>query len=354
MDNKIFIDEASEILRVKQDRRDFMKKILMGTAATALSSLSSSALSRAASMDATKSTVSFVTGTDRRDMIYQALKPFKKEIKKKIKDKQIILKPNLVGNETIYSVSHPDAVRGILDFLKPIYNGQVHIAESTGRRYDGRSGTMKHFELYDYFPLENEYNAKLVDLNTRPFAVQWVLGKEGHPLDIRIIDSFLDPNIYLISLCRLKSHNALVVTLSAKNVLMAAPYVNGERHDKGRMHSPGIRKMNFNVFMLAQKIQPQLAVIDGVEGFEGNMPADGSPVEHGVVLAGTDFIAVDRIGCQVMGVDFGDCGYLTYCANAGIGRGDLSKIKIKGPDPADHIIKYKMHDSFEKQLEWKN
>jgi len=354
MKDKIFLDEVSDILKIRENRRNFLKKIVLGTAGTAFSSLTSTIPLQALTVDAGKSTVSFVTGSDRRDMVYRVLKPLEREIKKGIKGKQIIIKPNLVGNETILCATHPDAIRGVLDFLKPIYKQQVIIGEATGRRYSDMPGTIKHYHLYGYFPLEKEYNVKLADLNTKSYTVQWVMDKSGHPLDIRIIDTFLDPNNYFISICRTKTHNCLVVTLSAKNVLMGAQLVDGLRHDKGRMHTPGIRKMNFNVFLLARKIQPQLAVIDGLEGMEGNGPTAGTMVEHGVALASTDFIAADRVACQLMGVDFGDVGYLTYCANAGIGQGDLSKINIKGPDPANYVIKYKLHDNIEKHLEWKN
>ena len=88
--------------------------------------------------------------------------------------------------------------------------------------------------------------------------------------------------------------------------------------------------MNFNVFLLAQKVQPRLAVLDGLEGMEGNGPNHGTLVDHRVALASTDFIAADTVACQLMGVDRGDVGYLTYCSNAGIGQGDLSRIKIIG------------------------
>jgi uncharacterized protein (DUF362 family) len=360
MNDKIFIDDVSDILKLHEGRRSFMKKIMLGTAGAAFSSLISGLPARAVPVNSKKSTVSLVTGTDRREMVYQALKPFKKEIEKGIRGKQIIIKPNMVGNETNFGVAHPDAVRGILDFLKPIYKQQIFIAESTGRKYNDLPGTIKHFHLYRYFPLIDEYNVKLVDLNARPYTVEWLLNAQGHPLDIRIISDFLNPDNYFISVCRLKAHNALVVTLSAKNMLMAAPLVDSERHDKGRMHSPGIRKMNFNVFLLAQKVQPRLAVIDGLEGMEGNGPMNGTPVYHGVALASTDFIAADSIGCTLMGVNFSDVGYLTYCSNAGIGQGDISKIKIIGPNPSILVKKYRMHDNFwgdknnESQLSWKD
>ena len=279
-------------------------------------------------------------------MMHQVLKPLEAEIKKGIKGKKVVIKPNLVGNETLDCVTHPDAVRGVLDFLKPIYKGKVQIAESTGRQYADMPGTLKHYNIFGYEPLVKEYGVELVDLNARPFINQWVLSTDGHPLDIRVIDTFLDPDTYIISLCRPKSHNCMVATLTAKNMLMGCPLTDKERHDKGRMHSGGNKKLNFNLFLLAQKVRPSLAVVDGLEGMEGNGPTTGTVVKHGIALAGTDFIAVDRIGCDLMGVDFADVGYLTYCANAGIGNGDLSKIKVIGGDPSKHVIKYKMHDNF--------
>ena len=354
MDEKVFLDTISDRLHIPRDRRSFIQRLALGPAGTAFGSLMSGGHPEAAPGDAGQAEVSFVTGTDRREMVYEALKPFKNEIKKGIRGKQVIIKPNLVGNETITAVTHPDAIRGVLDFLKPHYHERILIAESTGRRYADLPGTIKHFHLYGYFPLLDEYHVGLVDLNAEPSTNVWVLNNEGHPLDIRIIDCFLDPNNYIISICRPKAHNCLVVTLTGKNVLFGAPKVDAYRHDKGRMHSAGIRKLNYNVFLLAQRIRPQLAVIDGLEGMEGNGPNNGTVVDHGIALAGTDYIAVDRVACQLMGVDPGDCGYLTYCAQAGIGQGDLSKIKIKGPDLSKYIYTYRMHDNYEQHLVWKN
>lgn len=342
------------MLKTTTNRRSFLKYTATGAVASVFSPLANICQPYADTVEAGKSTVSFVTGGDRRDNVYRALKPFEKEIKKGIKGKQVIIKPNMVGKETILCATHPDAIRGVLDFLKPIYKQPVWVAESTGRRYQDMPGTIKHFHLYNYFPLEKEFNVRLVDLNTRPYIVQWVLGAEGHPMDIRIIDTFLDRNNYIISLCRLKTHNGVVATLTGKNMLMGAPIVDDTRHDKGRMHSVGIRKLNYNLFLLAREIQPQLAVLDGLEGMEGNGPTQGTAVDHGVALAGTDFIAVDRIGCSLMGIPFEDVGYLTYCAQAGIGQGNLSKIKIIGPDPEQYRITYKLHENFERMMEWKN
>jgi len=41
-----------------------------------------------------------------------------------------------------------------------------------------------------------------------------------------------------------------------------------------------------------------------------------------------------------MGIDFAKVGYLTYCAQTGLGEADLNKIEIIGEKIADHKKSY--------------
>jgi len=353
MDDRTYLDEVSDILKTDVSRRRFVRNLVLGPAGAAFLPLVSVGPSNAAIPDAGGSTVSFVTGDDRREMMRRVLEPLKRDIKKAVRGRQVIIKPNLVGNDNILCATHPDAIRGVLDFLKPIYKEPVLIAESTGRRYRGRSGTFTHYRLYNYPALEREYDVRLVDLNERGTITEWLMTDSGHPLDIRTIDAFQDRGNYFISLCRLKTHAPLIVTMTAKNVIMASPINDDVRHEKRRMHSVGAKTLNFNMFLLALKIRPDLAVIDGLEGMEGDGPTQGTRVRHGVALASTDFVAADMTGCRLMGVDPADVGYLTYCANAGLGQGNPDRIRILGPDPARHVIDYKLHRDIERMLRWK-
>lgn len=253
--------------------------------------------------------------------------------------------------------THPDAIRAVLEFLKPIYDGKIIIAESTA----SPNGTPAVFDEYGYLPLEKEYNAKLLDLNGCGYRTEWILSDKGHPLDIKIIDTFLDKNNYLISLARMKTHNCVVATLSMKNVLLASPlnlhksqtgFISNQ-FEKGKMHQGGPNGINYNMFLLSRKIMPDMAVIDGFEGMEGNGPNDGTPISHGIAVAGTDAVAVDRLGIELMGIKYTDVGYLQWCSAAGIGEGNLEKIKIIGPDYTPHIKNYKMNDNIKWQMEWK-
>lgn len=334
-----------DIFESSLSRRGFFRGMAGGAAGLAL--LSAGQANSASALEKT-SHVSLVAGTDRRDMVYQALKPFEKEVKESIKGKQVIVKPNMVTTNVPLCATHADALRGLLDFLKPICRGQVLIAESTM----SKEGSFKGFENYGYLPLEKEYKAKLVDLNKQTFTVKWILGKEHRPLGIRIIDAFLDPKNYFISITRLKTHDTVVATLTGKNMFMSAPLNDYTKSDKSLMHQ-GIKEINFNLFQVAGSVRPQLAVLDGVEGMQGNGPIRGIPAPHGVALASTDFVSADRIGSELMGIDFADIGYLNYCAQAGYGQGDRTKIEVVGEDVGKHVVKYQMHEKFQEQLGWK-
>jgi uncharacterized protein (DUF362 family) len=299
-----------------------------------------------------RSRVSFLTGTDRREMAYKAMAPFKDEIQKGIQGKQVYIKPNFVINDVPLCATHVDAVRGVLDFLKPIYSGKIIIGESsaTGSPVPG-------FENYGYLALEKEYNVTLVDLNTRPTEPIWVIDRNIHVVPCQMIADFMDPKNYFISVTRLKTHDTVVATMGLKNMLMAAPVLQGRdtANMKRVMHSGGPRWLHYNLFLAAQRMRPQLTVIDGLECMQGSGPVHGSPVDHGVALAGPDVCAVDAIGAQLMGIPLENIGYLSYCGQAGLGVTDYARIDIIGDKaPKDYVKKYELHEDAERLLEWKN
>ena len=340
-------------------RRDFIKKLCLGSAGLALGALElhgcstsmqrALVLKRTAKLQLGDSRVSFVTGNDRRQMIYEALKPFENEISEGIQDKQVIIKVNFMGTGNPLSTTHPDAVRGVLDFLTPLYDRPIIVGES--------KGFLPSFEHYGYYPLRREYNVRLVELHEGPNTYQWILDQNLYPTSIRVINSYLDPNNYIISVTRLKTHNVVVATLTLKNVVMGSPLkipkVN--INDKDKMHAGNEtpKFLNYNLFVMAHRVYPDFAVLDGFEGMEGDGPGSGDPVDHKVAIAGSDCVSVDRIGTELMGIPWENIGYLQYCARAGLGQGDRSRIKVIGPDPEDYIIKYKLHSNIEWQYTWK-
>ena len=287
--------------------------------------------------------VCLVKGNDRREIVFQALKKIEDEVLASIGDKKILIKPNFVVTTRQLAATHVDAVRGILDFLTPHHKKQIIVGEST----ISREGTFHGYENYGYLALEKEYNVKLIDLNKQPWQYRYVIGQGNRPLPIRIISTFLDPDLYIISAAKMKTHDRVVTTLSLKNILLGAPLNDGQKNDKGLMHTAAnfTREavLNYNMFHLAQEIYPDLGVIDGFEAMEGDGPTSGTPIDARIALASLDPLALDMLTTKLMGFDPTQIMYLASMAEAGMGQGDLSKIEVLGTPAEQCQFHFKPH-----------
>jgi uncharacterized protein (DUF362 family) len=304
-----------------------------------------------------RSSVAFTTGTERRQMLYEVMKPFEHEIKAGLKKKQLIIKPNMVVTNKPLCATHVDAMRALLEFLKPIYKGQIIIAESSSsvNSSDG-------FKAYGYLDLAKEFNLKFFDINSESTGTPvYILDRDLHLDKIQASNILTDPNSYVISLSRLKTHNTVVMTGSIKNLAMAAPLnpgsVNGSKpiSYKRNMHSGGSRFLHYNMFLMTPYVMPDFAIIDGLEGMEGNGPINGTPIDHKIAMASFDPVAMDSMAARLMDIPLANVGYLNYLAAAGMGNIDREKIDIiGGKDPAKSVITYKLPNNITQQLEWKD
>ena len=342
-------------------RRNFIKtSIIGGVGAAIIRPMDPFVSSR---IDASfTSKVALTTGNNRADMAFRALTTFSKEISQAIGSHRVVLKPNLVNTNIQLASTHVDTLEGILEFLKSIGKTEnAIIAESAanGPTFDG-------YNNFGYFRLADKYGVKLVDLDKEPFDIIYVFDeKDFRPHAVRVSHLMLDPDSFIISAARMKTHDRVFATLSLKNIVVGAPIKDsgftfgpssrkGAKSDKSLMHGSGFRGINYNLYSMSGQLHPHLAVIDGFEGMEGNGPNDGTPVDHRVCVAGLDWLATDRVGIELMGIDFSTVGYLNFCGQTGIGMADMNKIQIIGESINDHKKKYKLSDNFKDQLVWMN
>jgi uncharacterized protein (DUF362 family) len=341
-------------------RRGFLRTSLLGGLGAVAVARLSPLHAVVASPPATALTkVGLTTGDSRADLAFRALQPFGKEIAQAIGKRRVIIKPNNVGIDNQLCATHAETIEGILEFLKSIQRlDHVVIAESAAN-----GPTLDGFSNYGYTKLTARYPVKLMDLDQESVELLHVFDeKDFRPHPVRMSRVLLDPNTYLISAARMKTHDRVVATLSLKNIVVGAPVKDlgfrwgggkpGARNDKPLIHGSGFRGINYNLFAVAQRLHPHLAVIDGFQGMEGNGPVGGTPVDHRVCVASPDWLAADRVAVELMGIDYAKVGYLNFCANAGLGQGDLGKIEIVGPKVADHVKRYKLSDNIDKQLVW--
>ncbi|MFC1693089.1 DUF362 domain-containing protein [Candidatus Latescibacterota bacterium] len=312
-----------------------------------------------------KSRVEFRTGRDRFEIISNALNPLQSQVAEDIGDKQVIVKVNspLITMDYVKHSTHVDELRAILEFLKPIYDRQIIVSEGTA---SSASSVFPSYENYGYLPLADQYNIKFVDANEQPTQVVFIRQARQYPVPINVNYPYMDPNVYLISAAVMKTHGAVVGTFSLKNVAMGSPQCrfweksNSNRSDKPKMHGGGGlpennsgRELSYNMFTVALAgVRPDLAVVDGFEGIEGNGPWNGDVVDHKVAVVSTDFLAADRLCTELMGIDPFYMKYLEFCSDAGMGNFDLENIVIDGPDYRNNIIKYRLNKNVEGQIAW--
>lgn len=290
------------------------------------------------------SRVSLIRGGDRYTNVRRALELIEDEIADGIKGKQtILIKPNFVTVYNQLAATHVDAIRAVLDVISRFTDKIITIAEGAA---EGETET--GFHEYGYYSLEKEYNVRLVDLNKDDFEKVEVFNRSFQRISVKVARTVLKSD-FRISVAPLKTHDTVIATLALKN--MAVGSLCGLRAKKS-IHQ-GYPAINRSIFELAKIVPPHLAVIDGFVGMEGNGPINGAPVDMRVALSGTDFLAVDTVGADLMGFNVDDIGYLHYCKEAKLGEGNLSKIEIVGNTSVDRCRrKFRPHSAHSAQLKW--
>ena len=186
-------------------RRDMMKSLGIGVAAVATTSATGlkayaghteapliyrSRGGRSLYQSPTESpTAALIRGNDRSENIYNALKLIQDQVLNGIKGKQILIKPNFVQTSKQLAATHVDAIRGILEFLRPHYKKEIIIGEAAA----GQEGTIAGYKNYGYYDLVQKYKVKLVDLNLGGYEYRYTFGADNAPLPIRICAPFSTP-----------------------------------------------------------------------------------------------------------------------------------------------------------------
>ena len=343
----------------KFSRRNFLWTTAAFTASTALlrSQQSPPEVLRTPGQPGRRSVVAVANGASRRQNICDALVAIEDRILPVLKTKKhVVIKPNIVSTDNQLASTHVDTLHGILDFLGPRFKGPVVIAESSA------GYTTEGFHNFGYVKVASEHRpweVSLVDLNEEgKFETHPILNGDLHLVPVRLAARLLDPDAYIICAAMLKTHNTVVATLSLKNMALGAPLHSARnesrRWNDKRVYHGGVRQTHVDIALTAQRLQPfwGATVLDGWEGMEGNGPTEGHLVPSRIAIASTDYVAADRVGLEVMGINPEWVGYFGFCASAGLGQGDLANLELRGPKLAEVARKYQMHQELERELRW--
>src|ERR1043166_6343032 len=250
-------------------------------------------------------------------VIYESLREFRLAVK----DKTILLKPNLVGLDPQGVMNtHPAVIAATRESFLKLGASRVLIGDGPAMDRDTQaiieSVRLKEFtgKLGKDFCDLNIDDVQRVELETRA---------------TRLKELFLPKTVlgvdFLVSMPKLKTHHWAGVTLSLKNMFGIVP---GSCYGwpKNVLHWAGIDRSILDINAAAR---PDFVIVDGILGMEGNGPIQGNPKHSGVLLFGDDPVAADSTACRVMGLRPEKVDYLSRAATM-LGHLEPQKIQQLG------------------------
>lgn len=204
---------------------------------------------------------------------------------------RVLLKPNLLtgSRPTKECVTRPEIVYWVARMVQ----------EAGGKPFlgDGPAfGTAKGVAFANgYQDMVAELNLPIVEFHGQRYTTastefnHLLLSKEAMEADV------------VINLPKVKSHVQLTMTMGVKNLFGCVP---GKMKAWWHMEA-GKDETRFAQMLVetARTIAPDLTIMDGIIGHEGNGPSGGEPKPLGVLGASTDVFALDRAIISILQIN---------------------------------------------------
>jgi uncharacterized protein (DUF362 family) len=254
-----------------------------------------------------------------------------------VRGRSVLLKPNIVEFDPAAAINtDPRLVAATAAAMRSAGARQVTVGEGSGHRRDshfiaGQSGLLD---------LLADIDVPFVDLNTAAVGRVQLhsqftsLGELWLPTPVTEAD-------LVVSMPKLKTHHWGGVTLSLKNLFGSVP---GRIYGwpKNVLHWAGLEE---SILDVAAAVRPQLAIVDGIVGMQGDGPIKGDAVSVGVIIAGTDPVAVDSTAARLMGIDPERVGYLEE-AGRFLGQLTPELIDQLGEEPDGEAVLFELLPQF--------
>jgi uncharacterized protein (DUF362 family) len=246
-------------------------------------------------MQTQKSSVSLIRATSYerealRESLVILLEPFGGMAAFVKKGDRVLLKPNLLTG------ARP--TKECTTRAELVYEVAQMVIEAGGKPFLGDSpafGSAKGVAIANgYQPILEELNLPIIDFHGKRYQSisenfnHLLLSKEAMEADV------------VINLPKVKSHMQLTITLGVKNLFGCVP---GKM--KAWWHMEAGKDANRFGEMLvetAKAINPNLTILDGIIGHEGNGPSNGEPRQLGILAAAANVFALDRAILEILNV----------------------------------------------------
>jgi len=135
---------------------------------------------------------------------------------------------------------------------------------------------------------------------------------------------------FVINVPKLKTHGLTTFSGSIKNMFGTIPGLMKVNYHKIAPNTYDFSSLIVDIFILTK---PNLNIMDGIIGMEGEGPSGGKPIKLGMVLASTDGVALDSYICHLLGKNPMEVPTNKIAYEKGLGQGDINEIEVLGYQP---------------------
>lgn len=204
---------------------------------------------------------------------------------------RVLLKPNLLtgARPTKECVTRPEVVYCVAQMVQEA-GGKPFLGD--GPAFGSAKGVAK---ANGYLPLTDALKLPIVEFHGQRYET--VSAEFNHLL---LCKEAIDADV-VINLPKVKSHLQLTLTMGVKNLFGCVP---GKMKAWWHMEA-GKDRDRFGEMLVetARAIAPDLTILDGIMGHEGNGPSGGEPRRLNVLAASSNVFALDRAMVHILNVD---------------------------------------------------
>lgn len=251
--------------------------------------------------------------------------------------KKVVVKPNLLAKREAEAgiTAHPSFVQAAGEFFTGLGADTV-IADSPGGVYN--VSTLEG--IYKVTGM-NDAAVKSGAVTNKDTGYVSVHEPEASARKFNIINPLNEADL-VVNLARLKTHALCEVSLSVKNMFGAIPGLQ-----KAEQHArfPGRTEFADMLCDLCLVTAPQINIIDGVCGMEGNGPAGGTLKKVGAVIASANPFAADIVAAKIMGYNEKEVGTIDCAVKRGLCPESIGGLEIIGEDYTKYVSSFKRPDA---------
>lgn len=253
-----------------------------------------------------------------KEKVYKAVQKAISDIDFEIKPKSnVVLKPNVLTNKKPEQAvtTHPAVIEAVCRILKE-KNCSITIADSSGVY-----STLKNFETSGIAEAGRKYGARLVSLSHEKLIVKKI--PDAKILKETRISRILFDADLVINMPKMKTHVLTKTTGGVKNLFGCIP---GALKQSYHVKAPSEKKFCQLLVDIYSLVKPQLSIMDGIVGMDGNGPVGGNIRKIGLILASDDAAALDYAMGKITGIED------VYTTRFAVARGFINpdSIEIKG------------------------